>query len=408
MQRWGAFAAAAVTVAVMCLAYALISSSNSPRKVRVQTSEGTLISVSTDGMLRLSNKTMAPETFVLMPLTPQLVGLLLQREDEVALHVTESGAPKRTLVTKSGCKCSGVSNSYGFGAYCNSWEESFQLPWCYVNDECPSASKRGSFGMKHERCRTESDDYPTDSMPLDGDPYGTPYGTGQAAEVWKPPEGCRCSGYTNKHGYGAYCKAWEETLAPGQIPWCYTFPNCTVSAKKKGSFGQSHVECSPFYLHPPPVASPPPPSPPPPPPPPPPSPPPPPKLKRFQKQRLKTKKQEDDATALASKAAKHSRYFALVSSTTGGFVTASPPPHRNAMHVVSREASLSARAVFATLPSGHVFSVGTRSVLGVCAEAGTSGPVLCVGYRERRSEPHLKFIRSVALKSALKLSFVRA
>jgi len=116
----------------------------------------------------------------------------------------------------------------------------------------------------------------------------------------------------------------------------------------------------------------------------------------------------DAATSLAANAARQGEYFALVSQRSGGFVTVSPPPHKNAMHAVSRDAALSAHAVFAPLPSGHLLAVSTKSILGLCAEAGTSAPLLCSGYRERSREPHLMFIRSTSQKAALKLRLVPA
>ncbi len=56
-----------------------------------------------------------------------------------------------------------------------------------------------------------------------------------------PRSGCRCSGYANKHGFGAHCKDWEY---PGQAPWCYVDRACSgASITAGGSFGEPYDEC---------------------------------------------------------------------------------------------------------------------------------------------------------------------
>ena len=56
-----------------------------------------------------------------------------------------------------------------------------------------------------------------------------------------PRSGCRCSGYANKHGFGAHCKDWEY---PGQTPWCYVDRACSgASITAGGSFGEPYDEC---------------------------------------------------------------------------------------------------------------------------------------------------------------------
>ena len=53
--------------------------------------------------------------------------------------------------TVHGCACSGVSNPYGFGAYCARWETPTQNPWCYVLADCPTGGAAGDYG-KFEDC----------------------------------------------------------------------------------------------------------------------------------------------------------------------------------------------------------------------------------------------------------------
>ena len=46
-------------------------------------------------------------------------------------------------------------------------------------------------------------------------------------------------------------------------------------------------------------------------------------------------------------------------------------------------------------------ALGTRALLGLCAEAGTSAPLLCTGYRSKPNEPHRKLLRSTQHRSVL-------
>ena len=52
---------------------------------------------------------------------------------------------------------------------------------------------------------------------------------------WQPRSevGCQCTGYNNSHGFGPYCKAWEEKIAPHQTPWCYVFDNCSSATSRE-------------------------------------------------------------------------------------------------------------------------------------------------------------------------------
>ena len=46
--------------------------------------------------------------------------------------------------------------------------------------------------------------------------------------------GCPCTGRSNPHGYGAWCKRWE---VPGQRPWCYVAAECP-SPHPLGDYGR--------------------------------------------------------------------------------------------------------------------------------------------------------------------------
>ena len=54
--------------------------------------------------------------------------------------------------------------------------------------------------------------------------------------------GCRCSGYSNDHGFGSYCYGWEFEA---QVPWCYVTEDCK-SEQVVGSFGRKFEDC-PLY-----------------------------------------------------------------------------------------------------------------------------------------------------------------
>ena len=54
--------------------------------------------------------------------------------------------------------------------------------------------------------------------------------------------GCRCSGYSNDHGFGSYCYGWEFEA---QVPWCYVTEECK-SEQVVGSFGRKFEDC-PLY-----------------------------------------------------------------------------------------------------------------------------------------------------------------
>ena len=288
-------------------------------RVTLQTSLGVHVTVSAvDGVMRLGGNSSGPEAFNVVQIAPSTVALLRGRVSEVIIEA-EGSRPQMT--TRSGCRCNGFSNAYGFGDHCAAWEEDFQAPWCYVDDECAAVTSKGSFGLKSQRCDTEAPAY-TD--------YNDNYAPSTAYAPlggWRAPEGCACSGFSNKHGYGSSCKAWEEQQAPGQTPWCYTYANCSSIGVRKGSFGRPHVECEPWYEQLPPATSPPPPSPPPPPPPPP--PPSPPKLTRKQKQQRRAAAHEVAAKVLedtASQAAQYASHSCHTQSSQHASMSASSLP----------------------------------------------------------------------------------
>ena len=52
--------------------------------------------------------------------------------------------------------------------------------------------------------------------------------------------GCNCTGFSNEHGFGSYCHAWELSY---QDPWCYVSEACPGG--KKGSYNRRHEVCTP-------------------------------------------------------------------------------------------------------------------------------------------------------------------
>ena len=234
----------------------LLATASAGSRVRLHSSLGVYLTVSaSDGAVRLGGNNSGPEAWLLVPVAPSMVALLSAREAELQL---EADGTRPSMVTRSGCHCNGFSNAYGFGGHCAAWEEEYEAPWCYVDDDCAAVANKGSFGLKHQRCDAEV----TGEGGMYQDDLGgsTPYAP---LAGWRAPDGCACSGYSNKHGYGASCKAWEDAIAPGQTPWCYTHANCSSVLVRKGSFGHRHVDCEPWYEPLPPAASPPKPPPPP-------------------------------------------------------------------------------------------------------------------------------------------------
>ena len=188
--------------------------------------------------------------------------------------------------TEPGCGCTGYKNGHGFGAYCKAWEEALdpsQTPWCYVSKSCAASGVHsGSFGerfidcvpvrsgkapapgggaprrsrgrrelmldMEEEEEEEDGDGSEGGDEEEDEDSYDYSYDE-EAPTSWKPrgETGCACTGHSNSHGFGAYCKAWEARLEPGQTPWCYVAQGCAAADKRRGSFGTWHVDCAPVY-----------------------------------------------------------------------------------------------------------------------------------------------------------------
>ena len=176
--------------------------------------------------------------------------------------------------------------------------------WCYVDESCPGGNK-GSFGRRHEVCTPEPPPPPKDEYNYSD--YLRNSKNEEYTGKWKAPADCPCSGWKSKLGFGGYCKAWEEKLAPHQTPWCYVADNpnpnpnprpnpkfkpkptpqpqpqpptlepsnprtlepsnpnpnprtltltltrcyvadsCVLAEKKKGSFGRKHMDCTYVY-----------------------------------------------------------------------------------------------------------------------------------------------------------------
>ncbi len=55
--------------------------------------------------------------------------------------------------------------------------------------------------------------------------------------------GCKCSGFSNDHGFGSHCYSWEFA---SQAPWCYVGDDCKGDGLK-GSFGRKFEECTSSY-----------------------------------------------------------------------------------------------------------------------------------------------------------------
>ena len=323
------------------------------------------------------------------------------------------------------CPCSGHESVHGFGAYCRGWEFAGQTPWCYVHDNCSLVESTGSFGSKHAECvsNVSSPPPPPPSPPNPPPPPNPPDPPPpppspppppppppkpwvESSEGWGTPDSCPCSGYSNKHGFGAHCKGWE---LEGQTPWCYVTPECDVPMNG-GSFGKHFIECtkkpagglgslfgrmlkgrrlkkadpSPLTL-----------------------------AKEKAKKDEKEKKAATKAATKATKAkappkpvsqmgsgkvhrastkkgtkpppkalpfdvrqaqlerlARQRQSVALVSVQTRGFVRVEQPPHKQELYLTADSEELSLRAVFALPPrgKGSIFSMGTKSLLNLCRE----------------------------------------
>ena len=308
---------------------------------------------------------------------------------------------KKDRRTRSGCECSGFYNEHGFGAYCSAWEEAHQEEWCYVDDKC-GGGKKGSFGRRFEVCTPRYDSYDESMWNASAAPYADDW----APTVWVPPPPCGCSGYSNKHGYGAHCKAWEEAIAPGQLPWCYVHPNCTADGvSKRGSFGEPFVDCVASEgvapaAHPPPPASP---------PPPPPSPPPPPRTSLTMRERRQRRMRDRSHAHYAQEAAlmklvaaagaKSGRapFVAFLSEATHGFLTVEPPPSSLELFLHAKSPALSLNSVFSRLPTGELVALGTNALVAPCTRPGAAAPLACTGYFASPRDGHRRLLRTLSV-----------
>ena len=368
-----------------------------------------------DQLVRASGRGAAPAQparFRLVTLSREAVGelriLAAQREARLAAL--------RQRRTRSGCSCSGYSSEYGFGRFCHSWESEFEEAWCYVGDDCAGGrSKRGSFGRKHETCELAPPPSPPPLPPSPPPPpsppspppspppppesaYSKHFRDEQARwahrYAWVPPVGCTCSGYSNEHGFGAQCAAWEAKLKHDQTPWCYVDDACP--AGKAGSFGHKHADCVPaqkssFFGMP---------------------------LGRRRLREIEEKaavysrsrRERKFARLAAAKRAAEAlekqvqRYVMFVSEETGGFLTAELPPANRALLLRANSARISLAGVFALLPRGRILSMATGSLLNLCDSvpvAGSEGSslVVCAGYKESESAPHYRLLRGGAAVS---------
>jgi len=201
--------------------------------VAVQAANGLYLAVGEDGLVRAGSRSPTAQQAARFRLLPVSQSSAHELQRLSAAHELRSTATKRR--TRSGCECSGFSSDYGFGRYCHEWESSFEDPWCYVDDACAGGrSKRGSFGRRHETCALAPPPSPPPSPPF---PPPPPY----VEPKWQPPPGCNCSGYSNEHGYGAHCAAWEKQHDEWQTPWCYVDAACPSG--RSGSFGRKHADC---------------------------------------------------------------------------------------------------------------------------------------------------------------------
>ena len=106
-----------------------------------------------------------------------------------------------------GCRC--IEGAGVGGAHCAAWGDPLPgVAWCLVDESCPYFMYAAA-GARLAAC--------------DGG------GTALVSD-----HGCPCTGKSNPHGYGAWCKRWE---VPGQRPWCYVAAECP-SPHPLGDYGR--------------------------------------------------------------------------------------------------------------------------------------------------------------------------
>ena len=295
----------------------------------------------------------------------------------------------RRMRTVSGCACSGFSNSHGLGRFCFPWEDPYQDAWCYVSDNCSSATSRGSFGRRYESCDQppidpSSVDEAEHYMRMQGEEGYFSSANNAATPRLVPASGCNCSGFSSALGYGASCKGWEYE---GQTPWCYVSRDCKLLAgamagsrwarSDNGSFGQPYEQCvwrSPdeplptgrrLQAH---TRS-------------------APRPQRPPGRRLQA---PPNIKGLLASSPELERYVIFMSVSSHSFMSVEPPPHKDALKLSAKSDELSMRSIFSSFESTKlILSLGTNSLLNLCDELTTE---VCTGTRKRPGE-QLKLLR---------------
>lgn len=252
--------AGGVAVLLMYIAYSSTQSKSlsrpgAPMHLRHEAAEAPLAFLPGSGLFYASNMS-SPARFRIVDVSQPMVLELYEQaqlQDRAAMQLRLGGIK---VTTRSNCTCTGFSNEHGYGRYCYPWEDQYQDPWCYVPETCgrrrtEDTGRRGSFGRKFEPC-TQAPPPPSPPMPPPPPlppslPFASPPPNNIAPPgfVWAAPDGCSCSGFSNRHGFGRQCRAWESHLpgAEQQVPWCYVREGCAVATRTRGSFGKLYAEC---------------------------------------------------------------------------------------------------------------------------------------------------------------------
>ena len=316
----------------------------------------------------------------------------------------------RKMATASGCRCSGFSNAHGLGRFCHSWEDPMQESWCYVGDNCSSATSSGSFGRRFESCEPKEDFGMDDEYMRQQQQMFE--GAQPPASVLVPASGCNCSGFSSKLGFGGSCKGWEYE---GQAPWCYVSSACRegaaahaagVAASRwartdSGSYGHPFEECvwrtpdeqladSGAVVRRLSVEE-------------------PTKLSVEQPTKLSVEEPTSDAPAeeaaagrpprrrlgpgrlssLLASSPELERYVVLLSMHSHSFLHVHAPPHKEALMLTAKSDELSMRSIFSSFEHTRlILSLATNSLVNVCDE--DSGEV-CTG--TRRGGEQAKLLR---------------
>ena len=266
----------------------------------------------------------------------------------------------------------GYSNAFGLGRFCHPWEDAMQESWCYVSDNCSSATSRGSFGRRYESCE-KPPDVPDDSDYMRQQSAAFEPDTGGSASTLVPASGCKCSGFSSKLGFGSYCKGWEYE---GQTPWCYVGADCSAGAggasnerwarTENGSFGQPYEDCvwrAPSSSSSSPQRR---------------------RLSATHPPRRRLRSSSSSRSGLHSLLASSpelEKFVVLLSMHSRSFLTVEPPPHKEALQLTAKSDELSIRSIFSSFERTKlILSLATNSLVNVCEEQ--SGEV-CTGARRK-------------------------